>query len=94
MIATAEDIEPISIAFDVEPTGAWQIMVQGDKRLRRPYLVIVAARDMLDARYQAARQLAEFLRSPETQAWLKGFGKGTYDDQPLFFPVTVRSSTK
>jgi len=66
-----------------------QVMVQGDKRLRRPYLVIVAARAEHDARYLAARELAAFLRSPETQQWLKDFGKGTYDDQPLFFPVTI-----
>jgi tungstate transport system substrate-binding protein len=67
-----------------------QIMVQGDPRLRRPYLVIVAARKEHDARYEASRQLAAFLRSPETQAWLKEFGKGEFDDQPLFFPVTIQ----
>jgi tungstate transport system substrate-binding protein len=66
-----------------------QIMVQGDSRLRRPYLVIVATRKEPDARQAAARQLAAFLRSAETQEWLKEFGKGTYDDQPLFFPVKI-----
>jgi tungstate transport system substrate-binding protein len=64
-----------------------EIMVQGDKRLRRPYLVIVAARKEHDARYEASKQLAAFLRLPETQQWLSEFGKGTYDDYPLFFPV-------
>ncbi|QDU30278.1 hypothetical protein ETAA8_53970 [Anatilimnocola aggregata] len=67
-----------------------EIMVQGDTRLRRPYLVIVATRKEPDARYEAARQLAAFLRSHETQVWLKEFGKGVYDDQPLFFPVTIK----
>jgi tungstate transport system substrate-binding protein len=66
-----------------------EIMVQGDKRLRRPYLVIVAARKKHDARYTASKQLAAFLRFPETQQWLSEFGKGTYDDFPLFYPVEV-----
>lgn len=29
------------------------------------------------------------LPSPETQQWLAAFGRGKYDDQPLFFPVSV-----
>jgi len=58
------------------------LMVQGDPRLRRPYLVEVSA-----AASPAARDLAAYLRSPETQQWLATFGRGTYDDQPLFFPV-------
>lgn len=67
-----------------------QIMVQGDPRLRRPYLVVVAnIQDKADARHAAAKQLAAFLRSSETQAWLKEFGRGKLDDQPLFFPVTM-----
>ena len=32
---------------------------------------------------------AAFLRSPETQGWIGEFGKGKYDDRPLFFPVVV-----
>ncbi|WP_254508265.1 substrate-binding domain-containing protein [Anatilimnocola floriformis] len=68
-----------------------QIMVQGDPRLRRPYVVVVAnVADAKDPRHVAARQLASFLRSPETQAWLLEFGRGKYDDQPLFFPVKMR----
>ena len=67
-----------------------QIMVQGDPRLRRPYLVVVAnVEHEKDARHEAAKQLAAFLRSPETQAWLKEFGRGKLDDQPLFFPVRM-----
>jgi len=37
----------------------------------------------------AALDLAAYLRSPETQQWIATFGRGTYDDQPLFFPVSV-----
>jgi ABC-type tungstate transport system permease subunit len=39
------------------------------------------------ARFEAARQLAEFLRREETQQWIAGYGRGLLDDQPLFFRV-------
>lgn len=66
-----------------------EIMVRGDARLRRPYLVAVAHTE--DApRLAAARDLAAFLRSPATQDFIATFGKGRYDDQPLFFPIVVR----
>jgi hypothetical protein len=52
--------------------------------LRRPYLVEVSA-----AAPAAALDLAAYLRSPETQQWIATFGRGKYDDQPLFFPVSV-----
>ena len=42
------------------------------------------------ARVESARKLAAFLRSPQTQEFIAGFGKGKYDDQPLFFPVSVK----
>ena len=61
-----------------------ELMVQGDPRLRRPYLVELSA-----AASPAARDLAAYLRSPETQAWIATFGRGKYDDQPLFFPVSL-----
>lgn len=60
------------------------LMVTGDARLRRPYLVEVAA-----AAPPAARELAAFLRAPETQQWIATFERGRYDDQPLFFPVST-----
>ena len=61
-----------------------ELMVQGDPRMRRPYLVEVSA-----AAPPAAADLAAFLRSAETQQWIATFGRGKYDDQPLFFPVSV-----
>ncbi len=70
-------------------TGGLVVMVQGDPRLRRPYLVAIAAGKADEPRHAAARQLAAFLREPKTQDWIAGFGRGKYDDQPLFFPVTV-----
>lgn len=61
-----------------------ELLVQGDPRLRRPYLVEVSA-----AATPAALDLAGYLRAPETQQWIAGFGRGRYDDQPLFFPVSL-----
>lgn len=58
-----------------------ELMVHGDRRLRRPYLVETATHAG-----PAARDLAAFLRSPATQAWIATFGVGRYDDQPVFFP--------
>jgi tungstate transport system substrate-binding protein len=65
------------------------VRVGGDRRLRRPYVVAVRNAPGQDARQQAARQLAAFLRAPETQAWIADFGRGVLDDGPLFFPVVV-----
>jgi tungstate transport system substrate-binding protein len=61
-----------------------ELMVRGDPRLRRPYLVELAPRAA-----PAARQLAAWLRSPDAQQWIAQYGKGRYDDEPLFFPVVV-----
>lgn len=69
--------------------GELQIMVQGDERLRRPYVVIVAAGRPDDPRLIAARQFAAFLRDPATQQHITAFGKGRFDQQPLLFPVKL-----
>jgi tungstate transport system substrate-binding protein len=66
------------------------LLVRGDPRLRRPYLVAVAAGREDDPHLAAARDLAGYLRDPATQAWIAAFGKGRFDEEPLFFPVTVR----
>ena len=72
------------------PSGDMVIMVQGDPLLRRPYVVVVANSDSAtDPRSAAARQLAKFLREPETQRWLAEFGRGSLDAYPLFFPVNL-----
>ncbi|HEX5104877.1 MAG TPA: substrate-binding domain-containing protein [Pirellulaceae bacterium] len=71
--------------------GGMEIMVQGDARLRRPYLVAVARRADDQLRLTAARDLVAFLRSVETQAWIAEYGRGKYDDQPVFFPVAAPS---
>ncbi|MGE0547816.1 MAG: substrate-binding domain-containing protein [Kofleriaceae bacterium] len=66
-----------------------EIMVRGDPRLRRPYLVEVAANAG-----PAAIDLAAFLRQPDTQAWIASYGRGKYDDHPLFFPIAASSETR
>jgi tungstate transport system substrate-binding protein len=70
-------------------SGGLEVMVQGDPRLRRPYLVVVARGSQDNARLAAARELSAFLRSRETQAWIAEYGRGKLDDQPLFFPGQV-----
>jgi tungstate transport system substrate-binding protein len=65
------------------------IMVQGDPRMRRPYVVVVSTRERLSPRHKAACRLAEFLREGPTQRWIAEFGRGALDDHPLFFPVVV-----
>lgn len=65
------------------PNRELEIMVRGDARLRRPYLVVAARGNA------AAQQLARFLRSEETQAWIAQFGRGQLDEHPLFFPVAT-----
>jgi tungstate transport system substrate-binding protein len=67
--------------------GELQVMVQGDSRLRRAYLVVVASGKADDPRLIAARRLAAFLREKSTQEWIGGFGKGKFDDRPLFFSI-------
>jgi tungstate transport system substrate-binding protein len=67
-----------------------QILSQGDERLRRPYLVVVATGKAGDPRHAAAVRLAAFLREAPTQEWISRFGTGKYDERPLLFPVTVK----
>lgn len=72
------------------PKKDLEVVVQGDPRLRRPYVVAVASRTADNtAQVAAARQFVEFLRSEESQAWIAEYGRGRYDDRPLFFRVTL-----
>jgi len=69
-------------------TGELQIMVKSDPRLRRPYLVVVAAKAG-EQRQAPARRFAAFLREAATQKFIAGFGQGKFDESPLLFPVNV-----
>ncbi|MFO0945160.1 MAG: substrate-binding domain-containing protein [Planctomycetota bacterium] len=68
-------------------SGGLEIMVAGDPRMRRPYLVVAADGDKPSQ--VAARRLAQFLRDPNSQRGVAEFGKGTLDDRPLFFPIEL-----
>lgn len=72
------------------PKRDLQIMVRGDTRLRRPYVVAAAASPShSDAEIAAARRFVAFLRSDETQDWIASYGRGTFDGEPLFFRVST-----
>jgi tungstate transport system substrate-binding protein len=68
-------------------SGGLEIMVAGDPRMRRPYVVVVTSQS--GPRQEAAKRLAQFLREEKTQAWIAEFGRGIIDDQPLFFRVAL-----
>ncbi len=69
------------------------VMVQGDPRMRRPYVVVTATRERIGAeRHRLARQLAQFLRQQDTQDWIAKFGIGQFDDRPLFFSIATPTS--
>lgn len=70
--------------------GNLEVMVQGDPKLRRPYLVAVAPPDRHPAaEHTAARDLVTFLRSEPAQAFIAAYGRGLFDDEPLFFRVQI-----
>jgi tungstate transport system substrate-binding protein len=72
------------------PNPGLVLMVQGDRALRRPYVVAVASRSRFpNARIETATKLAEFLRREETQQWVADYGRGQIDDRPLFFRVSI-----
>ncbi|MGC4033594.1 MAG: substrate-binding domain-containing protein [Tepidisphaeraceae bacterium] len=70
------------------PNAGLELLVQGDPAMRRPYVVVVANPETVKgARVDLARQLADYLSSPATQAWIETWGRGQLDDRPVFFPV-------
>jgi tungstate transport system substrate-binding protein len=70
------------------PNAGLELMVRGDRRLRRPYVVATAdPRRFPKANTEGAAALAAFLLMPETQAWIGTYGVTKEDDQPLFFPI-------
>jgi len=72
------------------PNAGMELMVQGDPRLRRPYLVAVANPQRMGNVHEGmARRFAEFLRLPDTQQWIGTWGVGQIDSLPVFFPVTL-----
>jgi tungstate transport system substrate-binding protein len=73
------------------PNNGLAVMVQGDERLRRPFIMEIANPARVPgARVEEARRFAGYCRTPATQAWIAEYGRGKIDDLPLFFPVYVR----
>jgi tungstate transport system substrate-binding protein len=71
-------------------SGGLEVMVAGDPRMRRPYVVVVGTINPAGSpRRAAAARLARFLREPATQKFIADFGRGQLDDRPLFFPVEI-----
>lgn len=74
------------------PNNGLVLMVRGDERLMRPYLVAVTNPQWIPGVHVSeAKRFAAYLRKPQTQAWIAEFGKGTLDDRPIYFPVKVPS---
>jgi tungstate transport system substrate-binding protein len=68
-----------------------EVMLRGDARLRRPYLVVVAnPKRWPAANHAGAAALARFLRSPSTQAFIASF-HAPGSKTPLFFPVAAET---
>ena len=64
------------------------VMVRGDLRLRRPFVVAIADPNKFpDAHVEQARALQRFMVSSKTQHWISEFGKGKWDEESMFFPV-------
>jgi tungstate transport system substrate-binding protein len=72
------------------PNNGLVMMVQGDERLMRPYLVAVTNPKWLPAaHFIEAKKFAGWLRKSQTQEWIADYGKGTIDDRPIFFPAML-----
>jgi tungstate transport system substrate-binding protein len=72
------------------PNAGMEMMVQGDPRLRRPYLVAVAnPQRMGTVHVGMARRFADYLRLARTQEWISTWGIGQIDNLPVFYPVTL-----
>jgi tungstate transport system substrate-binding protein len=72
------------------PESGLEILVQGDRRLRRPYLIVTRTpTGPSDQRAMGAAELTRFLRTSAMQDFIAQFGQGAQDHRPLFFPVAV-----
>ncbi len=79
---------PILFGKMPRPKGM-EIMVEGDPRMRRPYVVMEAHPGRFEnANHEGARALADFLLSHHVQTFLKKFGAEQYGGIPLFHPVS------
>ncbi len=69
-------------------SGDLEIMVEGDPKMRRPYIVMEANPKVFPkVNQKGARALADFLLSPEIQNFLKEYGKERNNGFPFFYPA-------
>ena len=72
----------------MEPDPKIKILVQGDPKMRRPYMEMIANPGRFpDANVEGAQKLSDFLLSDEIQKFLAGYDGGLGDGIPIFFPV-------
>ncbi len=72
-----------------------EIMVQGDRTMRRPFIVMEAnPKRFPGVNAAGARALSDFLLSPKVQRFLADFGEKLTGRGPLFHPVYVEGTGK
>jgi tungstate transport system substrate-binding protein len=70
------------------PTGGLQIMVEGDKAMQRPFMVVEANPERFPcANSVGARKLSAFLLSREIQDFLPGYRVDEFLGLPPFYPL-------
>jgi tungstate transport system substrate-binding protein len=70
------------------PNSGLVVMVRGDLRLRRPFVVAVADPSRVaGVHVEQAEALERFMCGSETQEWIGEFGRGKWDEESMFFPV-------
>ena len=63
------------------------IVCEGDERLRNEYAVLVVSpKRHPNVHFEAAKEFAQFMRSPQARQVIRGFGKNRYG-QALFFLI-------
>lgn len=72
----------------MDPDPNVKIMVQGDPRMRRPYVAMVANPERFpSANLEGAARLSDFLLSDAIQGFLASYDGGIGDGVPIFIPV-------
>jgi tungstate transport system substrate-binding protein len=72
------------------PAAGMEILVKGDRIMRRPFIVMETnPKKFPAANYLGARALSDFLLSEQVQNFLLEFGRLTNGAGPLFFPVAT-----
>lgn len=72
----------------MDPDPGVKVMVQGDPKMRRPYVAMVANPERFpSANVEGANRLSAFLLSDKIQNFLAAYDGGVGDGIPIFIPV-------